>query len=134
MENWSKIALFSPKMSQKALRGPLGPPRMTKIIFSSCQDTKTPCQKKEFLSYLQQKKSQSAHTRCLAAILEIEPKKGVPHLFFSGLLDEMTSQHISDRKITPEKFLLKFAGICTLRPRLFDVRQKAFYRFVYLSN
>ena len=31
--------------------GPLGPPRMTKIIFSSCQDMKTPCYE-EFSSYL----------------------------------------------------------------------------------
>ena len=56
MENWPKIALFSPKMSQKAPRAPLGPPRTMKIVFLSCQDMKTICQKKEFLSYFPQKK------------------------------------------------------------------------------
>ena len=47
-----KIGIFCPKMSQKAPRGPLGPPKMTKIVFLSCQDMKTPCWEKEFLSYL----------------------------------------------------------------------------------
>ena len=28
-----KIGIFCPKMSQKAPRGPLGPPKMTKIVF-----------------------------------------------------------------------------------------------------
>ena len=33
MENWSKIALFSPKMSQKAPRDPLRPPRDNENYF-----------------------------------------------------------------------------------------------------
>ena len=69
MENWSKIALFSPKMSQKAPRDPLGPPMTMKIIFLRCQDMKTIWQKKEFLVYLPQKKSWSDQTMRLAAIL-----------------------------------------------------------------
>ena len=47
-----KIALFTPKMAQKAPGDPLGPPRTMKIVFSSHQDMKTPCWKKEFLNYL----------------------------------------------------------------------------------
>ena len=43
MENGSKIALLGPNMSPKGPRAPLGPPKMTKIIFLSCQDMKTPC-------------------------------------------------------------------------------------------
>ena len=33
MEICPEIAFFGPKMGQKDLRAPLGPPRMTKIIF-----------------------------------------------------------------------------------------------------
>ena len=33
MINCSKIAIFGPKMSQKAPRAPLRPPKMTKTIF-----------------------------------------------------------------------------------------------------
>ena len=69
MENWSKIALFSPKMSQKAPRDPLRPPMTMKIIFLRCQDMKTIWQKKEFLVYLPQKKSWSDQTMRSAAIL-----------------------------------------------------------------
>ena len=37
-----KIGIFCPKMSQKASRGQLGSPGMTKNIFLGCQDMKTP--------------------------------------------------------------------------------------------
>ena len=65
-----KIALFCLKTSQKAPRGPLGPPRMTKIVFSSCQDMETLCQEKEFLSYLPQEKSWYGLTMGTAAMLD----------------------------------------------------------------
>ena len=70
MEISSKIALFGPKMSQKGPRAPLGPPRMTKIVFSSCQDMETLCQEKEFLSYLPQEKSWYGRTMATAAMLD----------------------------------------------------------------
>ena len=41
IENSSKSALFGLKTSQNGPRAPLEPPRMTKIIFLSCQDMKT---------------------------------------------------------------------------------------------
>ena len=79
MENWSKIALFSPKMSQKAPRDPLGPPMTMKIIFLRCQDMKTIWQKKEFLVYLPQKKSWSDQTMRSAAILVFRRYGCRPH-------------------------------------------------------
>ena len=42
MEKCSKIALFRHKMSQKAPWAPLGPPRLKKIFFPSCQGGENP--------------------------------------------------------------------------------------------
>ena len=39
--NFSKIAIFCPKTSQKGPGTPLGPPGMSKIFLPSCQDMKT---------------------------------------------------------------------------------------------
>ena len=49
MENWPKMAHFSPKRGQKAPRDPLGSLRII-IIFSSCQDIWKPhARKKNFI-------------------------------------------------------------------------------------
>ena len=41
--NLSQNRHFLPKNEPKGPQGPTGTPRMTKIIFSSCKDMKTPC-------------------------------------------------------------------------------------------
>ena len=50
--NLSQNRHFLPKNEPKGPQGPIGTPKMTKIVFLSCQDMKTPCWEKEFLSYL----------------------------------------------------------------------------------
>ena len=81
MDNWSKIANFISKRDQKAPRDPLGPLRIIKIIFSSCQDMKTSCQEKEFLSFLPQKKSYYVHITLWRPFWIFIKKKG-DHIVF----------------------------------------------------
>ena len=50
--NLSQNRHFLPKNEPKGPQGPIGTPQDDQICFLSCQDMKTPCWEKEFLSYL----------------------------------------------------------------------------------
>ena len=63
MENWPKIALFSPKMSQKAPRAPLGPPRTMKIVFFELPGYENHMLEKRFFELSPIEKSWCDHIR-----------------------------------------------------------------------
>ena len=65
-----EVASFDPQMGQKPQRAQWGPPRMTKIIFSSFQDMKTLILEKRIFELSSIQKNWCDHTMAMAAILD----------------------------------------------------------------
>ena len=112
-------------------QAPLRPPMTLKNIFLNSQDMKTPCQKKEFLNYLAQKKASlvisHSHMRRFPKLRSFSPPlggffllgKNYPKLFFY-----YSQRFQTTKKIVP-KWIFESDPIIALPTYIFiDARQQ----------
>ena len=120
-----KNSLFRPKMSQKAPRGPLGPPGGKKFLFRVTRIWKLNERKKNFW-FISHRKKVGVTIPGTWPPYWIFSKKRVKRTFFFKDPHGVAYWDIWDHGKIIEKCLVKFAGKCPLGPRL--------WQFVFPKN